>query len=219
LFIQIARPVVCALACTALAAVAFPPATLLAEYPKPSLYPISWDLDFVHQAPKRIVVKLPNSPVGQAYWYMTYTVTNNTRLERIFLPDFEMLTNDGRVLRSDLNIPTLVFDAIKKQEKIRFLEAYPKIAGELRLGEDQARDGVAIWPEVMPRMGEFTLFVGGLSGEAVALKDSAGQPVKNAEGSPVILRKTLQLNYQIRGDELYPGEDQVVEQSKTWVMR
>jgi hypothetical protein len=190
-----------------------------AQAPKPSPYPISWQFKFEHSTPKRVMVKVPGINTPQAFWYMTYTVTNNTSKEEMFLPAIELLTRDGRVIRSDVNIPAIVFDAIKTREKKQFLEPYPKIAGELRIGEDQARDGVAIWPEPMPEMGRFSIFVGGLSGEAVMYKDSKGEPVKSADGKPVILRKTLQLNFLVRGDELQAGDDPVTEQPSEWVMR
>ena len=34
-----------------------------------------------------------------------------------------------------------------------------------------------------------------------------------------ILRKTLQLNFYIRGDEVYPGEDEVNKEGESWIMR
>src|SRR4051794_23644324 len=194
-------------------------ATQPAPYPTPSPYPKSWELKFDYGTPKRIVVDVPGTSVPQAYWYFTYTVTNNSDKEQMFLPMFELLTRDGRVIRSDRNIPRRVFDAIKTREKKPFLEPFPNIEGQIRLGEDQAKEGVAIWPEPEPRMGQFSIFVNGLSGETAMLKDSAGEPVKNAEGNPVILRKTLQLNFIVRGDEVYPGEDLVAEKPKEWVMR
>ena len=43
--------------------------------------------------------------------------------------------------------------------------------------------------------------------------------VKGPDGKPVILRKTLQLNYLVRGDDVYPGEDEVNENPEVWVMR
>ena len=93
------------------------------------------------------------------------------------------------------------------------------IGGSLRIGPDQARDGVAIWAEPAAELGSFSIFVGGLSGEFAFLKDASGAEVKTADGKPIILRKTLQLNYLIRGDEVYPGEDAVNENAETWVMR
>ena len=191
----------------------------LAEYPKPSPYPISWELKFDYSTPRRIVVNVPGANAPQAYWYMLYTVTNNSDKEQMFMPIFELLTKEGTVIRSDNKIPPQVFDAIKKQEKKQFLEPFPAIEGELRLGEDQARDGVAIWPEPSPRMGQFSIFAGGLSGETAKLKDADGQPAKDSDGNPLILRKTLQLNFIIRSDGVYPGENEVNENPKDWVMR
>ena len=188
-------------------------------YPSPSAYPISWELKFDHSVPKRIVVELSGSESPSAYWYLTYTVTNKTDKEQMFLPHFEMVTRTGNVIRSDNNIPQKVFDQIKSREGNQFLEPFTKIGGEIRLGEDEARDGVAIWKEPDPRMGNFSIFVGSLSGEAVQMKDDSGQPMKDADGNPIILRKTLQLNYIIRGGDVYPGENQVNVKSEDSVMR
>jgi hypothetical protein len=187
------------------------PALLKAEYPKPSPYPKTWELKFEHGTPKRVVVQPEHGNVPKAYWYMTYSVTNETDKEQLFLPAFELLTEDGRVIRNDINIPHSVFEAVKKREGVRFLEPAALIGGELRIGPDQAKDGVAIWPEPAAEMGTFSVFVSGLSGEIAT--------VKGADGKDVILRKTLQLNYLIRGDDAYPGEDQVNENPQEWIMR
>jgi len=182
-----------------------------AEYPKPSIYPISWELKFEHGTPKRIAVAVPGSSVPKAYWYITYTVTNDTDQEQTFLPVFEILTEDGRIIRSDNKIPVKVFDTIKKREGNQLLVSFPRVEGDLRIGPDQARDGVAIWEEPTPRMGSFTIFVQGLSGETTTVP---GPDKKN-----LILRKTLQLDYQIRGDEVYPSKNEVAASPETWIMR
>src|SRR5688572_16097021 len=87
-----------------------------AGHPKPSVYPVSWELKFEHTKPKRIVVDVPGQG-NRAFWYMTYTVMNPTDQEQSFLPQFEMLTRDGRVLRSDNNISPKVHDAIRARER------------------------------------------------------------------------------------------------------
>jgi hypothetical protein len=204
------RPCLAVVALFAIACV-LAPAILRGEFPKPSPYPKSWELAFEHGKPKRIVVQPENSNVPRAYWYITYSVTNNTDQEQLFLPAFEMLTEDGRVIRNDKNIPKIVFDTIKKHEGARFMQPSAMIGGELRIGPDQGKDGVAIWPEPTPEMGTFAIFVTGLSGETAT--------VPGPEGKETILRKTLRLNYLIRGDEVYPGEDEVNENPEEWVMR
>jgi hypothetical protein len=200
------------------ACLALPVVSIRAEHPKPSVYPISWELRFEHGKAKRIVVDVPGTG-KQAFWYMTYEVTNTTDTEQTFLPQFEMLTRDGRVIRSDKNISPAVIDAIRARERKQELQSALQIAGPLRAGEDQAKEGVAIWPEPDPRMGTFTIFVTGLSGEIAQLKDDNGQPVKDKDGQPIILRKTLEATYQVPGDEVYPGEDAIIEKSTGWVMR
>lgn len=187
-------------------------------YPEPSKYPLSWELKFKHGTPKRIAVTLPDKGTV-AFWYLTFTVTNQTDKEQEFLPTFDLVTNEGQVIHSDFAIPEQVFLAIKSAEGNDLLERLPKMAGTIRIGDDQARDGVAIWPEPAPRMGAFSIFVGGLSGEFVVLKDDDGKPKLDAEGNPIILRKTLEIDYVIYGDELYPDKDQVHFKGERWVMR
>ena len=142
-----------------------------------------------------------------------------------------MLNRDGQVRRSDKNVPVQVFEAIKRREANRFLQPHTKIGGVLRVGEDQSRDGVAIWPEPTTEMGSFSIFISGLSGETVTLKMVDGKPVKVKpenisqelkgvdEKNVVILRKTLQLNYVVYGDDVYPGLDEVNVRPEQWVMR
>jgi hypothetical protein len=151
---------------------------------------------------------------------MTYTVTNKTGSDQTFYPTFELVTADGKRFRGDFAIRGEVFDAIKKRENNRLLEPAEHIGGTLRQGEDQAKDGVVIWKEPSSPMREFSIFVGGLSGEHVTLKDDDGKPIHDAEGQPVILRKTLELMYQARGGT-GPALDasQLEEKPQRWVMR
>jgi len=202
------------------------------DYPEPSPYPVSWELSFQHDKPKRIVVRVPGQG-DRAYWYMTYTVANKTDQDRMFLPVFELATKDGKVYRSDKGVPPRVFEEIKRQggAQMRFLEPSYKVIGTLRVGEDQAKDSVAIWPEPTTEMGSFSIYVSGLSGETVTMKMVNGVPIKVKpeniaeemkgvkDEDKVILRKTLQLNYVVYGDELFPGLDEVNVKPEAWVMR
>lgn len=205
------RPTLAAMVILAACLTAAP--ALAGKHPEPSIYPIKWQLDFKHGLPKRIVV----NDVG--YWYLTYTVTNNTGEERIWAPQFEMMANDGTIIRSDLNIPAEVFDRINATEKNRFLQPANKVSGTLHQGPDQAKDGVAIWKEPTPRMGNFKIFVGNLSGEYVILTDDDGKAMKDPNGDPIIVRKTLELDYAVYGDEFYPQRHEVHELGQKWVMR
>jgi hypothetical protein len=187
-------------------------------FPEPSKYPISWELKFTHAQPKRVVVNLPDKG-AVAYWYMTYNVANLGDTEQQFLPMFEMVTNEGKVIPSDFAVPDKVFQKIKSAEGNDLLERMPRIAGAIRVGEDQSKDGVAIWQEPESRMGDFQIFVSGLSGEAVSVKDADNKPQTDADGNPMILHKTFEMDFVIYGDELYPDKDEVHAKTEKWVMR
>jgi hypothetical protein len=204
----------------------FVPFSRAEKYPEPSPYPIKWELTLEYQTPKRIVVNVPGAATPKAYWYMTYTITNEGEETQVFIPQFELLTDDGKVHRARKDIPRQVFEAIRTKERSNLMVPPTKVGGELRSGVDQARDSVAVWEEPSKDMDTFKVFVGGLSGEFVELKDDAGKPLKDKKGEQIILRKTLQLTYHTDGDEVYPGEDPVKQgegrigkDAKKWVMR
>jgi len=193
-------------------------AAALARYPQPSPYPIAWELDFQHELPKRIVVEVPGASVPRAYWYMPYVVTNNTGREQVFIPTFEWVGKDGRVTRADTEASAAVFEAVARRERRRPLVPATRIAGPILQGEDQAKYGVAIWEEPSAEPGAFSVFVGGLSGETAPLSGEDGKPMTTPDGKPILLRKTKQLDFVVRGDELYAG-DPIVKTGETWVMR
>lgn len=194
-------------------------ATLAVAFPEPSVSPIAWELKFEPTMPRRVVVEVPGQPTAKAYWYITYTVTNNSDSDVMFLPTFEWVTGDGRVLRSDRSLSPAVFEKIKAQSGNKLLEHSIKIAGTLRQGPDQAKDGVAIWEEPSSRLGTFSVFVTGLSGESTQLPAADGKPMTGPDGRPLLLFKTLQMNFKSAGDEVYPGNDLLVKLGQKWVMR
>lgn len=182
-----------------------------ADYPQPSPTPVSWELTLTHSQPKRIVVQVPGDPGPTAYWYMTYHVVNNTDQDHVlFYPTFDLVTEDGKVIRSDTNLAPAVFDAIKGTERIKFLLNEQAVGGELRQGDDQSRDGVAIWPEPDVHMGTFNIFAMGFWGEAAIVK---------VGDQDVTLRKTLQLTYHLSLDENAPDHGVLTEKDTQFVMR
>ena len=67
-----------------------------------------------------------------------------------------MVSEDGKIHRSDMGIPLPAFDAIKKAEGNDLLITPAQADGPLHQGEDQAKDSVAIWEEPSARMGSFS---------------------------------------------------------------
>lgn len=189
-----------------------------ALYPQPSLYPIAWELDFKYDTLRRIVLEVPGERSPKAYWYMTYVATNNTSQEQVFLPRFEMVTKEGTVVRANTERSSAVFQQIAQRERSKPLQADLDLQGRILVGEDQAKYGVAIWEEPAAELGSISIFVSGLSGETATLTDSQNKPLMDKDGKPIVLRKTLQVDYTVRGDELY-ANDTVTKTGESWVMR
>lgn len=223
-------------------------------YPKPGPTPHTWQFVFDHSRPKRLVIRPPGSEKPEAYWYMTYTISNPSRQAQAFNPIFELVTDDGLVIRSDgkryetvdgqvrevmrtitVNgqkqqvadmIPQVVLDTIRIREKNPSLKSVNQIAGTLRSGTDEAKEGVAIWPEPSPRMGQFAIYATGLSGDIVTLKQAGNDFVEIPKDEVpaktdklLILRRTLQMKYQQLGDEKNPGDDRLDGVGEEWVYR
>lgn len=205
------------------------PAALAA--PQPSVAPASWTLDFTYDDPQRIIVG------GRVYWYMLYTVANNTGMDVDFYPRFELMYGDTHVIRSGVGVPSSVFAAIKQRHaKTRpFLLSPTEIIGELRQSNGYARDGVAIWPQFDTTVNRFTIFVTGLSGEIAevpnanydrARPETKEIPLNDGTTVPEVvnpkfftLHKTLAISYQVPGDATSRIDAPAVRRSQEWIMR
>jgi len=194
--------------------------------PEPAISPRSWELDFEFFDPQRIQVQIPGAQVPKTFWYVIYTVTNNTGRDIYVLPTFEIVTGKYKVYRSDLAAPPAVYEAIKR----RHAKTHPFLVepidslGRLLQGEDNARSSVAIWSafDAKEDLNTFALFVGGLSGEIVKVGNPGFDPAApKSEKNPrfFILRKTLMVEYTLPGNLDTQQRADPVRGERSWVMR
>ena len=183
--------------------------------PAPAPAPVSWEIDFRYVPPRRIEVLPPGATQPITYWYMLYTATNTSESTQYFFPTFELVTDDLKVIPTDTGISPLVFDAIRERHKVthKYLVHPTKAIGELRVGDDYARESVAIWRADDVTTAEFAIYVAGLSGEARIIRNPAyalDKPetvtINGEDGIPreitvnpkyFTLRKTLRLRYTL----------------------
>lgn len=201
------------------------------RHPEPALYQASWELKFRHTAPKRIVVNSAANKNPVAYWYITYTVSNLGNKEQDFQPDFDLIASNGKVYHGNRAIPNDVFEAVRRAEANPLLMSPRKVAGMINVGAEQGRDSVAIWEEPQRKMGTFSIYVAGLSGETVTMKKAGDKfvridPKKAAEElkdvkdeDRVDLRKQLQITYSVLGDDTNVGQAPVQKKAEKYVMR
>lgn len=197
--------------------------------PEPTEVPTSWLLDFEYERPSAISIRLPGEDSPRVYWVMLYTVTNNTGADRIFVPDFVLYTDNGQVVRAGTGVPSRVFEHVKRVYNQPLLKDLTAITGRLLQGEDNARTGVAIWPDYDPDAGSFDVFVGGLSGESaeVALPapvtvreiDPFTGKMQDVRKTRMVLTRTLRIRYAVPGEAAGRLNAPVRKVKADWVMR
>jgi hypothetical protein len=138
-----------------------------AAHPTPIAAADDWELEFT-PGPLRIYL---DSKDGKAFWYFTYTVANRTTRDRMWAPRMELFTDDGKIMSSGRDVPTRVKLDIKKFLGDPLLEDQNRIIGELLVGRENARNGLAVWPVKDLDTTDITLFVGGLSSDFEMVKN------------------------------------------------
>ena len=180
-------------------------------FPEANIVPTSWQLDFKYHHPRAIAVRLPGETVPRTYWFLTYTVTNNSGEDQNFVPEIMLLTDAGDLVRANRNIPPRVFATIHQELSNPLLRSPTEVVGRLLQGPDNAVDGVAIWPMPEHDVNHVTFFIQGLSGETYE--------VQAPSGKTHLLRRTLMLDYQTPGSiEKQPRKPWLFKGEK-WVVR
>jgi hypothetical protein len=197
-------------------------AGVYAAAPQPTIVPTAeiWTLDVTFEHPQMIVFQPGGADKPQRFWYVILTLVNKTKKDVDFFPKCELMTDNFQIIPAGQDTPTTVFDQIKlrHQNKYPFLESWQKTDGKLLEGLDNARDIAVIWPDFDASAKGIKIYIAGLGNETVMVehpvkKDNAGKPVK------VLLRKTLELSYAVKGDADARSDESITYEGKRWIMR
>ena len=177
-------------------------------YPKPASVPYRWELDFTPGA-----LRLWVDPVdGRAYWYLDYAVLNDTGEDQLWAPRFVIYTDEGEILTSGTNVPGRVERELKDLLGNQLIELQNEVIGDLFQGKEHQKDGLAVWPARNLDVNEISLFISGISGETARV-------INPATGEEMILRKTLQRDYLVRGNAIARGSAPAELVDQRWVLR
>ena len=182
-------------------------------YPEPSIVPKSWDLDFKINKADTIRLKIPGQEKTKLFYYITYTVTNKTNKDQMYIPVAQLYTNRGHLIQAGRRVHPVVYKTIKKHLDNPLLIDPVKIVGKILQGPDHAKDGVFIWPVPEDKdIDVLRVFVQGLSGEFHKAKD----PVS---GKDHTLWKTLMLEYRTPGDQKSTPVKKFLKKVHKWIVR
>lgn len=192
-------------------------------YPKPAFVQPKgvWQLDFeLHGDPEAIWVRLPGDAEPKRFWYILYTITNNTGADIEFYPQFDLLTDTLKLYHAGEGVRRPVFEAIRERYRhvLPLLEPENMVMGTILQGRDNARTSAAVFADFDPEATTAKIFVEGLSNETIAVEDPNTNDSEN-DVKEILLRKTLMLKYQIVGDPANPTERTMLYRSREWVMR
>lgn len=202
-----------AVACVGGTALTVPTETVLAA-PEPDAVPRRWELDVKFNA-----LRLAKVAVGdqvRSFYYLTYRVTNRSGQDLLLAPSFELATEDGEVRRSGRDVSPEVTKAILSHVNNPFLQDQLSILGMILQGEENAKDGVVIWPAETLASGEVAIYGAGFSGEtkSVEVKDA-----KTGKPTLVPVRKTYMARYRLPGDISARGGEPLEPSEQRWIMR
>lgn len=185
--------------------------------PEPDPIPRRWELD-VKVGPLRLETVTDRLGNFRVYAYMTYMVTNNSGTDLLFAPSFEMATDEGQLGRSGRGVPSEVTAQLIASQENELLMDQNSIIGPLLQGEENAREGLVVWPLEDLNVGEIQVYLAGFSGETKTIQ--VYDPGTKTR-LPMVLRKTLQMRYPING-ELDPKDStplEPVEPRGKWILR
>ncbi len=206
------------------------------SFPTPDIATDAWQIGLEAEIPRAIFVP-DHQGNPRWYWYLAYTVTNETGQDRLFIPEVAVVTDGGRIIEAGRGVPARAYSVIAGQLHNPLMESPQEIIGTLRQGEDFARQSVAIWPIPAEDVDQFTVFFAGLSGESAKLlrpstgepllepaaDPETGEPMLDTDGQPVmrevIARRTTALTYATPGTPATPQNQPISLLDEGQVMR
>lgn len=186
--------------------------------PEPDPVPRKWQLT-LETGPMRVMsvdVDGSGPEPARLYYYMTYKVINNTGQDILFTPSFDLTTDEGDLQRSGRGVPGAVTDQIVAALENKLLEDQISIVGMLLQGEENAKEGLAVWPVGVAHVRDLSVFARGFSGEMRAM-DVYDPETKGTKR--VTFRKTLMLQFQPLGETRDMGAGELPRIKEQWVMR
>lgn len=192
--------------------------------PEPALVPGPniWQLELeLHGEPQQLTMKLPTWNKPRTYWYMPYTITNNTGRDVDFYPQFDLLTDTFSLVHGGVEVRKPVFDRIKQlySTTLPYLEPESEITGRILQGQDNARSSVIIFRDFDPNATSVKIFIAGLSNETVKVLHPAAINPRTKMPKEVLLRKSLMLQYDVPGDRFNPENRVMLYRGREWLMR
>jgi len=188
--------------------------------PEPDAVPTDWQFDVEVDDLRVVTIGVPGEG-PRHFYYLTYQVVNETGEDLFFAPMFELATDQGEVFLSGRSVPSAVTRELLARLQDPLLEDQLRILGTIRQGEENAKDGLVIWPVGSTTVDSVNVYCMGFSGEnkTITVRDA-----ETGDPKPVVLRKTLMLRHRVPGDLITPksfsaGGRELPRYQTRWILR
>lgn len=175
----------------------------------------TWQLDF-RPGPLRVYVD-PFS--GEAYWFMTYEVSNRSGRERMWAPRIELQSDAGQIQPSGQGVPRLVTEDLQRtlssdrsRRRTDKVLDQNQMIGPITTGPEHSREGLVVWRVADPTITELTIYVGGVTNH----RETVSHP---ETGDPVVLRRNRALRFTTPGEIVLLEGSPIEATSQEWVLR
>lgn len=156
----------------------------------------------------------------QRFWYTILTISNNTRQDMEFYTRCDLLTDTCQLVPAYVKVPAPLVRKLRQRYRNKYplLQPISSVGNRILQGEDHAVDVLVVWPDFDPKAQKVSLYITGLSNETAAVVNPTAM---DADGNPVevYLRKTLELNFNLRSEAAFRTPADVTLKGKRWVMR
>ncbi len=175
----------------------------------------TWQLDF-RPGPLRVYVD-PFS--GEAFWFMTYEVSNRSGRERMWAPRIELQSDAGEIQPSGQGVPRLVTEDLQRtlssersRRRTDKVLDQNQVIGPITTGPEHSREGLVVWRVADPTITELTVYVGGVTNH----RETVSHP---ETGEPVVLRRNRALRFTTPGEIVLLEGTPIEPTSQEWVLR
>ncbi len=183
--------------------------------PEPDAIPRRWQVD-VKMGGLRLAQFKQADGSTKAYFYLTYRVTNHTGEDILFAPGFELANGEGEVIRSGRGVSIEAANTIQQNLQNSYLEDQISVLGMLLQGDENAKEGIVIWPANQMHLSEVTVYAAGFSGE---VKVQPAKDPKTGESVAFPLYKSMMIRYKLPGDLDSHGSEPFAPDETKWIMR
>ena len=139
-----------------------------------------------------------DTETGAGYWLLIYEVTNETKEDHRWTPQFDLVTDKGEILSGGDNVPRTVQLRILDIFWDPLMQSQSDASGTLLQGKENAIRSVVIWKAGHEDVREIQVFAAGVSGDTAEV-------IHPVTGDTKKLRRVIQLSWVVDG-----GIDQII---------